>query len=112
MEVLENPLDISSLINKWKLQVTMVNQCANPKCGKPLHYLREGRIFLFDLPDTNIPVAVPGGRTHRLKHFWLCARCSETMVMEQTKDMQIRVAVKAHEVGAGQTPNLPSTLAS
>ena len=26
----------------------MVNNCANSGCGKPLHYLREGRIFIFD----------------------------------------------------------------
>jgi hypothetical protein len=88
----------------------MVNRCANSKCGKPLHYLREGRIFVFDLPDPN--VTVPGGRARRLQHFWLCGPCSETMVMEQTNDMQIRVAVKARELEAGQAPILPSTLAS
>ena len=88
----------------------MVNRCANSKCHKPLHYLREGRIFVFDLPDPNVPV--PGGRARRLQHFWLCGPCSETMVMEQTNDMQIRVAVKARELEAGQAPILPSTLAS
>jgi hypothetical protein len=76
----------------------MVNQCANPDCGKPLHYLREGRIFVFDLPDSNVPVPAPGGRARRLQHFWLCGRCSETMVMEQTSEMQIRVSVKARKV--------------
>ena len=39
----------------------MVNQCANPKCGKPLHYLREGRIFVFDLPDPDVPYLRLGG---------------------------------------------------
>jgi hypothetical protein len=34
------------------------------------------------------------------------------MVMEQTNDMQIRVAVKAREVETGQAPILTSTLAS
>jgi hypothetical protein len=34
------------------------------------------------------------------------------MVMEQTSDMQIRVAMKAREREAGQAPILPSTLAS
>ena len=89
----------------------MVNQCANSKCGKLLHYLREGRIFLFDLPDPNVPVPAPGGRARRLQHFWLCGQCSETMVMEQTGDMQIRVAFKSHKIEAGQAPVLPGTLA-
>jgi uncharacterized protein YcsI (UPF0317 family) len=90
----------------------MVNQCANPKCGKPLHYLREGRIFVFDLPDPNVSVPAPGGRARRLQHFWLCGQCSETMVMEQTSDMQIRVAFKSRKLETGQAPILPGTLAS
>jgi hypothetical protein len=88
----------------------MINQCANPKCGKPLHYLREGRIFVFDLPDPNVPE--PGSRARRLQHFWLCGPCSETMVMEQTGDTQIRVARKPRKVEAGRAPILPGTLAS
>ncbi len=89
----------------------MVNQCANSKCGKPLHYLREGRIFVFDLPDPNVPVSAPGGRARRLQHFWLCGTCSETMVLEQTRDMQIKVAVKARNVEAGKAEILPGSLA-
>jgi hypothetical protein len=87
----------------------MVNQCANPDCGKPLHYLREGRIFVFDLPDPNVPVPAPGGRARRLQHFWLCGRCSETMVMEQTSEMQIRVAVKSRKVEV-EAEMLPGSL--
>lgn len=71
----------------------MVNQCANPGCGKELHYLREGRIYVFDLPDPDVPVPAPGGRLRRLQHFWLCGPCSETMVLEQTSEMKIRVVV-------------------
>ena len=89
----------------------MVNQCANPNCGKPLHYLREGRIFVFDLPDPDVPVPVPGGRARRLQHFWLCGPCSETMVMEQTSEMQIRVAVKSGKVEMGKAEILPESLA-
>ncbi len=88
----------------------MVNQCANPNCGKPLHYLREGRIFVFDLPDPDVPVPAPGGRARRLQHFWLCGACSETMVMEQTSDMQIRVAVNSRKVEARKAEILPGSL--
>ena len=66
----------------------MVNQCANTSCGKPLHYLREGRIYIFDKPDE-------AGR--RLQHFWLCGRCSETLAMEQTSDKEIRLVAKKRE---------------
>lgn len=57
----------------------MVNKCANPKCAKPLHYLREGRVFVFDAErDSNSPI-------HRMEHFWLCGVCSQTMSLEKTR---------------------------
>jgi hypothetical protein len=62
----------------------MVSNCANPKCAKPLHYLREGRIFVFD-----VMVGTPGSngkRSRRMEHYWLCGVCSKTMAMEQTPD--------------------------
>jgi hypothetical protein len=90
---------------------TMFNQCANPSCGKPLHYLREGRIFVFDLPVPDLTVPSPGGRARRLQHFWLCGPCSETMVLEQTSEMQIRVAMKSRKVETGKAEILPGSLA-
>lgn len=57
----------------------MVNNCANPKCAKPLHYLREGRIFVFDAEsDSGKPI-------RRMEHFWLCGECSQTMRLEKTR---------------------------
>lgn len=62
----------------------MVSNCANPQCGKPLHYLRDGRIFVFDVPSG---VEGPNGkRARRLEHYWLCGECSQTMVMQQSAD--------------------------
>jgi hypothetical protein len=60
----------------------MVSHCANPKCAKPLHYLREGRIFVFDVPGKDLD----GKRSRRMEHFWLCGACSQTMVMQQSAD--------------------------
>lgn len=85
----------------------MVHQCANPGCGKPLRYLHEGRIFVFDLPDPNVPVPAHGRRARRLQSFWLCGRCSEVMVLEQTAEMQVRVAAKTKMADV-----LPEELAS
>ncbi len=62
----------------------MVSNCANPKCGKPLHYLREGRIFVFEVSAGGIDAN--GKRTRRLEHFWLCGECSQTMMMRQSTE--------------------------
>jgi hypothetical protein len=79
----------------------MVNSCANPSCAKPLHYLREGRIFVFDVTRTSAPGDAK--RAHLLEHFWLCGSCSKTMQLEQTGDgikivpkptLRVRHAVK------------------
>lgn len=62
----------------------MVNNCANPKCSKPLHYLREGRIFVFDVP---LPAAgADGKRGRRMEHYWLCGACSQSMLLERNAD--------------------------
>jgi len=68
---------------------------------------------VFDLPDPDVPVPAPGGRARRLQHFWLCGPCSETLVLKQTDEMQVQVAVKSAKVAAGRKSDmLPGTLAS
>jgi hypothetical protein len=60
----------------------MLNHCANPNCAKPLRYLREGRIFVFD----SRPLVSDDGskQAHRLEHYWLCGSCAETLLLEKT----------------------------
>lgn len=59
----------------------MVDTCANPRCARPLKYLRDGRIYIF---DTGSHQAEPGAkRTHHLEHFWLCGICSQTLILVQ-----------------------------
>ncbi len=62
----------------------MVSNCANPKCAKPLHYLREGKIFVFDVIVDSAGDA--SRRSRRMEHYWLCGVCSQTMVMEQSPE--------------------------
>jgi hypothetical protein len=64
----------------------MVSQCANPKCSKPLVYLREGRIFIFDMPVATPSAPASGRGSHRLEHFWLCGDCSGTLLLQQNSD--------------------------
>lgn len=59
----------------------MLNQCANPTCAKPLMYLRDGRIFVFDVPSGT--AANGAKRSRRLEHFWLCGKCARTMRLVQ-----------------------------
>jgi hypothetical protein len=67
----------------------MVTQCANPNCGKPLHYLREGRIFLFE-----VSAVAEDKRARRLEHFWLCGDCNTTYYVEQNDDSGVTVVPK------------------
>jgi len=60
----------------------MVSHCANPKCAKPLHYLREGRIFAFEMPSGKADEK----RVRRVEHYWLCGVCSQSLAMEQSAD--------------------------
>jgi len=68
----------------------MVDYCANPSCGKPLHYLREGTVFLFEVPK--IEPDDTGGLGTRLEHYWLCGQCSATQLLERAADGEIRMA--------------------
>jgi len=60
----------------------MLNSCANPECAKPLHYLREGRIFVFD--SLRPQGQEDGLKAHRMEHYWLCGTCSQTLALERT----------------------------
>lgn len=86
----------------------MVSNCANPACGKPLHYLREGRIYIFD-------AAVGKKGERRLEHYWLCGPCAKTLVLAQDAQGWIRILPKprtVHDFGESSTSEAPSKMAS
>lgn len=68
----------------------MVSNCANPRCAKPLHYLREGRVFVFDVQDRSVNTA-GGKKGHRLEHYWLCGNCSLQFLVEYTRENGVRL---------------------
>jgi hypothetical protein len=76
----------------------VVSHCSNPDCLKPLHYLREGRIYVFDLPDPNVLSRTDGESVRRLEHFWLCGPCSEIFALEHIRGKGIRLIPKASGV--------------
>lgn len=47
----------------------MVSQCANPDCGAPFLYLREGKLFAVRRPGLS-------ARQGRVEYFWLCGNCA------------------------------------
>ncbi len=68
----------------------MVDYCANPRCMKPLVYLREGTVYIFE-----IPAAEPSDPTsHRLEHYWLCGQCAATHLLERTANRELRLVPK------------------
>lgn len=60
----------------------MVNQCANPDCGRELRYLRDGRVYRFVLSTKT------GGM--RLENFWLCGECSRTMILTCVNKCEVK----------------------
>lgn len=87
---------------------SMVSQCANPKCAKPLHYLRDGRVFVFDVGASE--TSVNGKRMRKMEHFWLCGECSRTLAMEQSPEGVKLVPRTRRRVEA--FPMAPSAMAS
>lgn len=63
----------------------MIAKCANPECGAPFRYLREGRIFQVDRDPAGHrivgPFLIDEQGPHRLEHFWLCGACARTMTL-------------------------------
>ena len=64
----------------------MTSHCANPDCAVPLRYLRDGRIFQFEVRtglskvQDDKPITV-GDSPRQVSHFWLCGHCSSTLTL-------------------------------
>ncbi|MBZ5629005.1 MAG: hypothetical protein LAO06_09075 [Acidobacteriia bacterium] len=67
----------------------MLAKCANPSCNAKFKYLREGRLFEFNIVDgaryTTIPSSAGTGR----ERFWLCEQCSRVLTLQCTTDGDI-----------------------
>jgi hypothetical protein len=90
----------------------MVNHCANPQCCKPLHYLREGRVYVFDV--TGPATGTNDRAARRMEHFWLCGGCSESYFLEQVEDRSVRISPRPQRpvTGAVLPYKAPQSIAS
>jgi hypothetical protein len=68
----------------------VVDYCANPKCMKPLLYLREGTVYIFEITDGDDSAR----STHQLQHYWLCGECSMDHRLERTAKREVRLIAK------------------
>ncbi len=87
----------------------MVNNCANPLCDKPLHYLRDGRIFVFEVPGDGL--GADGKRARHLEHYWLCGDCSLSLRLERHTTEGVKVLPRPR-VHAHREDTLPAAMAS
>jgi hypothetical protein len=55
----------------------MVSQCANPECGAPFLYLREGKLIAL----RHRTETVTG---NRVEVFWLCGSCANQVRLEMS----------------------------
>ena len=75
----------------------MIGQCANPNCKRELRYLREGKVYAFELStETN---------NTRLEHFWLCGKCSKRMILTCVNHSEVKTMMETtlHKTEATQT---------
>jgi hypothetical protein len=68
----------------------MISKCANPHCSAMFVH-RQGR--LFRLPKRSIEDGSQAN-IHSVQHFWLCANCCETYLLEY--DERLGVAITPH----------------
>lgn len=66
----------------------MVNFCSNPDCGKAIHYLRDGRVFVFRLRKEG------EADSHPLEHFWLCGDCAQSRTLVQDAAGAVRTVTR------------------
>jgi hypothetical protein len=85
----------------------MVSQCANPNCQKPLHYLRDGKVFLFSRKNNLKGISA----LQNLEHFWLCGDCAKqwTLIIDGQNEVRLLERKRRH---ARRTYGAPSAAAA
>jgi hypothetical protein len=76
----------------------MLAKCANPSCSTPLVYLREGKIFMVESPQSRtdkdgVLVFRPKSQ-NRVEHFWLCGPCADQLTLTYDRQRGVEVVRK------------------
>lgn len=81
----------------------MVSHCANPNCATPLRYLRDGRLFQFEIkasavkPRSDLADAKDRQKLSRkIWHFWLCGQCAPYMTLEFDGSKGLKIIPLTH----------------
>jgi hypothetical protein len=75
----------------------MLSKCANPNCGVPFRYLKEGTVFIAewanagDACELTDPARALTKRWGHREMFWLCTNCSDSLTLI-TKGRQVVAA--------------------
>jgi hypothetical protein len=93
----------------------MISHCANPKCRAPLHYLRGGRLYRFDVrspaePCHDVPNAICTSKpSHAAIFFWLCKECCSHFSLKF--DLRLGVKLVPELAVARRLPRTPVVIA-
>ena len=69
----------------------MVSQCANPECGAPFLYMREGRLVVIRRHS-------PSPTNQMVELFWLCGLCADHLDLECTLDGDANVIPRMPQI--------------
>lgn len=73
----------------------MLSKCANPDCSASFLYLRQGKLFRFEVESREQVKLTPGPDgsaakpLSRTEYFWLCDSCLRRMTLVQNADTGI-----------------------
>ena len=84
----------------------MLAKCANPSYNAKFKYLREGRLFEFNVGDGARYNTIPSQISARREWFWLCEQCSRVLTLQCTAEGDIvrapRIAGEQQAAGGRQ----------
>ena len=69
----------------------MVSKCANPDCNTRFRYLRNGKLFRFEVAVGTLDSAKGKKPAHKLEHFWLCEECSSSLTLRYDSNQGLMV---------------------
>jgi hypothetical protein len=74
-------------------------KCANPACPTAFHWLGGGKFFRFRPEQRGESSSADSpANEHRVKHFWLCERCSHIFTLVYQNELGVLLKVLSREL--------------